>query len=322
MKKLLLLTLILCLVLPCFGCNQGDLPPAGDGTTDGTTTGEGTDGTTEESTTGEKEPDFSAFPTAYDTWGETIEKHTYENLPVGTMQAWAAQIENKSLNELSLYSIDSTRRGHRFTISTSSVTCFTLEHYNLSYPVEYIKMLDEEHLCVVYLTSIPWPKMAGEAHKNDTAHLFVLFQRRVNEYHPGVYTEEWDVNTEFYYEKAENSYADYTGIKVGDTAEALFAIDPAVIFDSCGRTGGFDYFTILSDGILEVQTERPRPQESPEEFDVVKELETFTITRIDFYPYGSKYPHSLVEGGEPPILCALEHPELADFVREVLQAQK
>ena len=40
MKRLLLLTFILCLVLPCFGCDQGDLPPAGDGTTDGTTTGE------------------------------------------------------------------------------------------------------------------------------------------------------------------------------------------------------------------------------------------------------------------------------------------
>ena len=238
MKKLLLLTLILCLVVPCFGCNQGDLPPVGSDTTDGTTDETTTEMITEE-TTGDQQPEIE--------WIETIpESLKLKSVqPVGTYSDMISRFKNVPLNELSvvdyIFPDDGRFWGHsdpnynffallgsrkRQSYVTASGPIDDINQWDKYFPIQHIVQLDENHICVVHRLVWDYPCQDSKNHpfqvtinENDPFqgteyYAYVLFSRVFEEY-DGVVYERWTrMNTDSgtLSEAAPNQYSQATEV--------------------------------------------------------------------------------------------------------------
>lgn len=198
---------------------------------------------------------------------------------------------NKSEDELTSYDFSSfylnyggTR--HFVTDSTSSDLKW-LQAFNKVYPIELIKKIDNDHVCVVY-------KLSSDKVENILT--YVVFERQTKFLTPkddveraGFY-ECWKKTGEFYFLTNKLSSSDFDNLQVGDSVLSVCNIDPAVSSDYyyyCYFLDDtniyFNSYRLLSDGIMVIQFKAPRNTES----EYIPELSKYTVSSKTFYPYNS-----------------------------------
>ena len=222
-------------------------------------------------------------------WSEKISENFGWNEKNSFMADFEAQ-NNKSTGQLTAYDYNTFRFlfGLRnFVLPNASSQIYILEHFNESFPIELIKKIDSDHICVVY-------KLSRENGENVLA--YVIFERTIAYFtkedgvdKKGTY-ERWSKTGELYFVTQSLSSADFDNVKIGDSASSVCAIDSAVSFDAdyaaidaAQMKYNFTSYRILSDGIMIIEFEGPMYQENSEK----PLLSAYTVSEKAFYPYHS-----------------------------------
>ena len=223
---------------------------------------------------------------SYKSWSEKLSGH-YPWLENGSLMNDFEQQYNLSKSELSVYDymyFDASLGG-RYIKTSGSIELHTLQAFNDSYPIELIKRIDNEHICVVY-----------NVERNDLQEVFVyvVFEKKTTYFteedgveQAGTY-EIWEKNGEFYYLTKELAYDDFADIGIGDSAVKVNDIDCAVSFETRymklipGNKRYFTSYRLLKDGIMEIEFEAPITEVTTD----YTSLDDFKITSIVFYPFG------------------------------------
>ena len=195
---------------------------------------------------------------------------------------------NVPIETLTVYSYSEfwTRYDPSSTISITPQLIY-LQEFNSVFPIERVKMIDENTVVVVYKLEMDY-----EALDREIALAYVVFKRKVAELTEehgldkvGSY-ESWKKNGEIYFVSKNLSKAAFSNVKVGDSLPSVIAVDPAVLFDGdkAHRTESIISFTtyrILSDGMMLIEFEAPLNSSghSPG-------LSDYKVTKKTFYPYG------------------------------------
>lgn len=231
-------------------------------------------------------------------WNQTINKSQHGWYEKGSITQKFDNQYNLQLDELTQYDYKAFAYAHggRHVIDEFSSNLYTLHHFNGSFPVELIKTIDSDNLCVVY-------KLEKD---NKEIFSYVLFKRRVSEFSGedgsgliGSY-EIWEKTGEVYFVSKILSSADFADVAIGDVASEVNKIDTAVSFDedfggyyriSKGiKHIGFISYRLLLDGIMLIEFEAEVDQVTNE----IPSFEEFKVVSKTFYSYddysNSDYP--------------------------------
>ncbi len=200
--------------------------------------------------------------------------------PKGSMMKQLPNVENKPLSELTAYSFDSFRfpmRSRNFTgfrIDATSSEIHSLEVFHASFPVEYIKKIDKEHLYTV-----------SKLEKDDVQfYVYCVFNRETKKLTKkdgvpknGTY-ETWETTGEYYFVNRKLSHADFERINVGDSLESVLSLDPMfeVTWDLHSFRPVTETVLLLADGIELIETQNPTDG-----------ADLFTVSKKTFLPFGS-----------------------------------
>ena len=148
-----------------------------------------------------------------------------------------------------------------------------MQRINTAYPVEFLKLIDEDHLYVVY-------KTVGR--DNQIWYSYLFFERiaeRCNETH-----ESWWRRGNVFYVAKALEYSDFADIHIGSTNAEVHAVDPVVypgLYPEEYPKESFKSYHLMKDGVLTItysfNPEANRPLVSAMDYD-----DSFT-----FKPYES-----------------------------------
>ncbi len=167
--------------------------------------------------------------------------------------------------------------------NTTPITNFEfkfLENFNSQYPIQRMMQLGNDHRCVIYRL---------ENDSNQSVLLYFVFDRSTD----AAGNTVWKSDNEWYFVTDHFSSSDFSAVTIGDSAERVAEIDPAVEFDlkmglSIAIDDGlfFDSYRLLSDGLLTIRFKGIAGNKAMVDYV----LEDFVVSEIAFYPYGSKTP--------------------------------
>ena len=176
--------------------------------------------------------------------------------------------------------------GGRFMQLNLNSEAPTLWAFNQRHPVELVKKIDDEHICVVY-------KLARDDLREVFA--YVVFEKWTStfddceEMDPADEYELWHKTGEFYFITEELTSDDFSGLCIGDSAAIVNEIDQSVSFETVysrgfveTKTWCFESYRLLKDGILIIAFEAPHAEGTVG----YPPLDEFKITSIVFYPFG------------------------------------
>ena len=175
----------------------------------------------------------------------------------GDLKRNLAFIRGEELDDLTAYDLNSFKmlfqrrnRAYHFWGSGISSLQFWLDGYHRQLPIEHVKWINDDKICVVY-------KLKDE--NENEFYAYVIFVREVENYTKsensmeldGEY-ETWRVSGEAYFVSEFLSYEDYKDVKVGDTVSKICEFDPAVVFEE--KICEEKIYRLLKDGVLIIET--------------------------------------------------------------------
>ena len=228
------------------------------------------------------------------SWGEKLSEIPDVWIKKNSLMKAFDQTYNKSEDELTSYDFSSfylnyggTR--HFVTDSTSSDLKW-LQIFNDVFPVELIKKIDKNHICVVYKLSY------DKDEKVENILTYVVFERQTkfltqkDDVERAGFYECWKKTGEFYFLTNKLSSSDFDNIQVGDSVLSVCNIEPAVSSDyyyycySLDDTNiYFQSYRLLSDGIMVIKFKADRNTGT----EYIPELSEYTVSSKTFYPYNS-----------------------------------
>lgn len=223
------------------------------------------------------------------TWNEKLSEdkqawHEADSLMQDFQNQFSADID-----ELMPYDYENFMfyHGPRNCIINASSQLNTLQQFNEVFPVQLVKAIDQDNICVIY-----------KLEKEDcgTTLAYVLFKRHVEYFTKddgvdvsGNY-EMWKKTGELYFVSEEMTQNDFSTVNVGDSILSVIDIDGSVVFDAnlhsveilqhplyVGKTS----YRLLSDGVMVIKFEAPVDPET----NLVPELSSFVVAEKTFYPY-------------------------------------
>ncbi len=217
----------------------------------------------------------------------------------GTLVSEFELNKNVPLEELTVY--DSFKfifyYGARNMIVNAGSDLFTLGQFNSVFPIEHIKFIDNDTICVIY-------KLENEI--KAITYAYVLFGRKVEYIIPSeksnINREEgwyecWEKTGEIYFVSNVLAEKDYSKVTTGELVSKLAEIDSGVLFEDRFVVHGnndnpsFLSYRLLTDGIMVIYAESPDGYDASEH---LPELSEYTIVSKTFYPFGSiEYPEEI-----------------------------
>lgn len=163
----------------------------------------------------------------------------------------------------------------------------TLQEFNDEFPIECVRLLDENTVCVVY-------KLEMDAEGGAVPRIsYVIFKREVAQLteqdgveKAGEY-ELWKKNGEVYVSSSKLTYTDFSSVGIGDPISSVLAIDPTLKIDDAFLESASQVALasetssrLLADGILFITFQVPSA--------ATPSLSEARITEMTFYPYTSE----------------------------------
>ncbi len=211
---------------------------------------------------------------------------------IGTVKKVARNTDT-SVDDLTVYNYEdfimSLRYRYDINPNMSSETYF-LQHYNKSFPIEKMKLIDENTLAVVYKLS---------DNDGEQALLSLIFEREIEYFSKGDGVDAsgkyecWTKTGEFYFVTEQLSFDDLKNVKIGDSFDEVKKLDAAVSFDrsymlyklDTKPKAMFTSYRMLSDGIAVIEFEGTFDENhSPDD------ISGFSVSSIDFYSYDEDMP--------------------------------
>lgn len=248
-------------------------------------------------------------PSEEKSWSERIAEYSYWN-KVGTLKKDLTKHSNASAEELTAYDNSKFRYafGGRNVFIQSASSQQSLESYNANFPIESIKSIDDDTVCVVY-------RLETEDQKTTLA--YVVFQREIKYFtkkdgvdKAGKY-EHWERKGEIYFVSEKLDESAFSDVSIGDSFFSVAEIDNGVYFDADYDCFGFfvtgypysiTSYRILTDGIMIIRFAPvdQKPVQKPElsediviempdvsEDTVMPELSEYVVIEKTFYSFGS-----------------------------------
>lgn len=243
------------------------------------------------------------------SWSERIDEYSYWN-KAGTLKKDLTRHSNASAEELTVYDnrMFSLVFAARNVIVDASSISNTLDGYNAYFPIESIKSIDDDTVCVVY-------RLETEDQKTTLA--YVVFQREIKYFtkkdgvdKAGKY-EHWERKGEIYFVSEKLDESAFSDVSIGDSFFSVAEIDNGVYFDADYDCFGFfvtgypysiTSYRILTDGIMIIRFAPvdQKPVQKPElsediviempdvsEDTVMPELSEYVVIEKTFYSFGS-----------------------------------
>ena len=221
------------------------------------------------------------------SWGEKLSEIPDVWIKKNSLMKAFDQTYNKSESELTSYDFSSfpilygPRHG---VIPELNSQIIWLQAFNEVYPIELIKEIDQDHICVVY-------KFSYDEVENILT--YVVFERQTkfltkkDDVESAGFYEKWDKTGEFYFLTEKLSSSDFDNIQIGDSALEVYNIDPAISVDMGFRSVDnlnlyFKSYRLLSDGIMVIECSIDRNKE-----ESTSDLSEYTVSSKTFYPYNS-----------------------------------
>ena len=198
-------------------------------------------------------------------------------LPKGTLEASVEQFENTPFADLKTYDygnynfvMDRYYLGyHVFPEASSRIP--NLVVFQTAFPVEYMRMIDPDHLYTVtklgqgyYAFSVFARTVEKKAEPDEANDVSV----------PGIY-EYWEYIDETYYVADRLTFADLEGLRVGDSVERLWEIAPVLT-----NEGRQELVLLTADGIALIAM-------SGWLYDDGGQRQQTTVREIKMIPFGS-----------------------------------
>lgn len=229
-------------------------------------------------------------PSEEKSWSERIDEYSFWN-KVGTLKKDLTRQSNASAEELTVYDnrmFSLVFAARNVIVDGASSISNTLDGYNAYFPIESIKPIDDDTVCVVY-------RLEKEDQKTTLA--YVVFQREIQYFtkkdrvdKAGRY-ENWKINGEIYFVSEKLDESAFSDVSIGDSFFSVAEIDNGVYFDAeydrggllTGRPYVINSYRVLSDGIMIIRFEASVEQET----DQTPELSEYTVVEKTFYSFGS-----------------------------------
>ena len=228
------------------------------------------------------------------SWSKKLSEMPNGWIKINSLMRDFEQQYNKSEDELtSRYDYMSflLHYGSRHKVETSwNSRLYCLQDFNEVCPIELIKKIDREHICVVYKIS-----------HNEVGDVlaYVVFERQTafltkkDGVESAGFYEKWEKTGEFYLLTEKLSSADFENIEVGDPALDVSNIEPAILAEFHLFTFGYGHddskiyietYRLLTDGIMHILFEAPKNAEN----GGLSPFSEFTVYSKTFYPYNSE----------------------------------
>ena len=226
------------------------------------------------------------------SWSERLGEIAYEWNEAGSLVESFGEQYNADAKDLTVYDYEEFKRlhGSRFPIRatiSSSPEIFLLQQYHASFPVESVKLVDKDTICVLYEL---------EMDSGERTLAYVVFKRKVASFtdddgfdKAGDY-ERWLKVGELYFVSEDLTQDDFSDVNVGDSLLSVIETAPAIRFDaeyysnSTQTHKGITAYQILSDGMMIIEFHAPKDAET----NTVPALSEYTVTQKTFYPYSGK----------------------------------
>ena len=203
----------------------------------------------------------------------------YGLIRAGVISEMSEKVKNSGMkvediqNDFSVFDMQSILGLFNYGEEVGSIRISSLQRINTAYPVEFLKLIDEDHLYVVY-------KTVGR--DNQIWYSYLFFERiaeRCNETH-----ESWWRRGNVFYVAKALEYSDFADIHIGSTNAEVHAVDPVVypgLYPEEYPKESFKSYHLMKDGVLTItysfNPEANRPLVSAMDYD-----DSFT-----FKPYES-----------------------------------
>ena len=171
----------------------------------------------------------------------------YGLIRAGVISEMSEKVKNSGMkvediqNDFSVFDMQSILGLFNYGEEVGSIRISSLQALNLIYPVEFLKLIDEDHLYVVYKTI---------GRNNQICYSYLFFERiaeRCNETH-----EAWWRRGNVFYVAKALEYSDFADIHIGSTTADVHAVDPVVgpAKNPEGFTEPFKSYHLMKDGVL------------------------------------------------------------------------
>ena len=171
----------------------------------------------------------------------------YGLIRAGVISEMSEKVKNSGMkvediqNDFSVFDMQSILGLFNYGEEVGSIRISSLQRINTAYPVEFLKLIDEDHLYVVY-------KTVGR--DNQIWYSYLFFERiaeRCNETH-----ESWWRRGNVFYVAKALEYSDFADIHIGSTTADVHAVDPVVspAKHPEGFTEPFKSYHLMKDGVL------------------------------------------------------------------------
>ena len=171
----------------------------------------------------------------------------YGLIRAGVISEMSEKVKNSGMkvediqNDFSVFDMQSILGLFNYGEEIGNIRISSLQALNLIYPVEFLKLIDEDHLYVVY-------KTVGR--DNQIWYSYLFFERiaeRCNETH-----ESWWRRGNVFYVAKALEYSDFADIHIGSTTADVHAVDPVVgpAKNPEGFTEPFKSYHLMKDGVL------------------------------------------------------------------------
>ena len=171
----------------------------------------------------------------------------YGLIRAGVISEMSEKVKNSGMkvediqNDFSVFDMQSILGLFNYGEEVGSIRISSLQALNLIYPVEFLKLIDEDHLYVVYKTI---------GRNNQIWYSYLFFERiaeRCNETH-----EAWWRRGNVFYVAKALEYSDFADIHIGSTTADVHAVDPVVgpAKNPEGFTEPFKSYHLMKDGVL------------------------------------------------------------------------
>ena len=171
----------------------------------------------------------------------------YGLIRAGVISEISEKVKNSAMkiediqNKFSVFDMADVLGVFNYGEEVGSIRISSLQRINTAYPVEFLKLIDEDHLYVVY-------KTVGR--DNQIWYSYLFFERiaeRCNETH-----ESWWRRGNVFYVAKALEYSDFADIHIGSTTADVHAVDPVVspAKHPEGFTEPFKSYHLMKDGVL------------------------------------------------------------------------
>ena len=175
------------------------------------------------------------------------DQRLYGLIKSGVISEMSEKVKNSGMkvediqNDFSVFDMQSILGLFNYGEEVGSIRISSLQALNLIYPVEFLKLIDEDHLYVVYKTI---------GRNNQIWYSYLFFERiaeRCNETH-----ESWWRRGNVFYVAKALEYSDFADIHIGSTTADVHAVDPVVgpAKNPEGFTEPFKSYHLMKDGVL------------------------------------------------------------------------